>query len=149
MYSSVVCSRQNFEFKIVKKDTNSSKLKQVSVQRPHGCLILDVVYRATLSGVARVREALQHVLYECHKVFYKQLLAWILKGNLHDPFGEFIIEPVLDSDQPIDTISIASSYISSSSITTSSSTEGFAATSGSTAQGNQETASRLSRLKQE
>ena len=69
-----------------------SLVEQVRVQRPHGCLILDTVYRASLSGVARVREAHQHVLHHCHKVFYKQLLAWVLKGDLHDPYGEFIID---------------------------------------------------------
>lgn len=35
--------------------------------------------------------ALHSILYECHKVFYKQLLAWILNGNLFDPYDEFFI----------------------------------------------------------
>ena len=30
-------------------------------------------------------------------MFYKQLLAWILKGSLHDPFQEFIIEEVTET----------------------------------------------------
>merc|ERR1712198_811396 len=37
-----------------------SLVEQVEAQRPHGCLILDTVYRASLSGVARVREAHAH-----------------------------------------------------------------------------------------
>jgi len=98
----------------------SSLVDQIQVQRPHGCLILDTVYRASLSGVARVREAHQQVLHHCHKVFYKQLLAWVLKGDLHDPFHEFIIDQVpicqgnLESDQAGDAASVASNEESSS-----------------------------------
>ena len=40
-------------------------------------------------GVANVREAMQRLLHEGHKVLYKQLLNWILQGNLYDPFEEF------------------------------------------------------------
>ena len=73
-------------------------VNQVQLQKSHGCLILDVVYRASCSGVADVRETMQSILHEGHKVFYKQLLAWILKGSLHDPYQEFIIEEIKDQD---------------------------------------------------
>jgi hypothetical protein len=33
-----------------------------------------------------VRTALNTVLSELHKVLYKQLLAWLLQGNLYDPY---------------------------------------------------------------
>jgi hypothetical protein len=33
-----------------------------------------------------VRTALNTVLTELHKVLYKQLLAWLLQGNLYDPY---------------------------------------------------------------
>lgn len=36
------------------------------------------------------------LLYHGHKVLYKQLLAWLLQGNLFDPYEEFFIVP----DQP-------------------------------------------------
>merc|ERR1712080_209222 len=75
-------------------------VNQIRLQRSHGCLILDVVYRASCSGVAEVREAMQAILHEGHKVFYKQLLAWVLKGSLHDPYHEFIIEEIRDQDSP-------------------------------------------------
>ena len=73
-------------------------VNQILLQKSHGCLILDVVYRASCSGVAEVRETMQSILHEGHKVFYKQLLAWILKGSLHDPYHEFIIEEIKDQD---------------------------------------------------
>ena len=72
----------------------NSLVDKVVFQKPHGCMILDVVRRSAVDGVGDVKDALNDVLFECHKVFYKQLLAWILKGNLHDPFQEFIIEEV-------------------------------------------------------
>ena len=67
-----------------------SLVNQVKIQKSHGCLILDVIYRASCSGVAEVRETMQSILHEGHKVFYKQLLAWILKGSLHDPLSTAI-----------------------------------------------------------
>ena len=73
-------------------------VNQVKLQKSHGCLILDVVYRSSCSGVAEVRETMQSILHEGHKVFYKQLLAWILKGSLHDPYHEFIIEEIKDQE---------------------------------------------------
>lgn len=54
-------------------------------------MILDKVYQAAGSGVAGVGTALKLVLSELHKVLYKQLLAWLLQGNLYDPFNEFFI----------------------------------------------------------
>jgi hypothetical protein len=36
--------------------------------------------------VEGVRKALNTVLSELHKVLYKQLLAWLLQGNLYDPY---------------------------------------------------------------
>ena len=47
-------------------------------------LILGV--KESLSGVEGVRVALNTVLSELHKVLYKQLLAWLLQGNLYDPY---------------------------------------------------------------
>ena len=37
-----------------------------------------------------VRVALNTVLSELHKVLYKQLLAWLLQGNLYDPYQVII-----------------------------------------------------------
>ena len=34
--------------------------------------------------------ALNTVLSELHKVLYKQLLAWLLQGNLYDPYQVII-----------------------------------------------------------
>ena len=45
-------------------------------------------------GVANVREAMQRLLHEGHKVLYKQLLNWILQGNLYDPFEEFFVKSI-------------------------------------------------------
>jgi hypothetical protein len=35
---------------------------------------------------------MQRLLHEGHKVLYKQLLRWILQGNLNDPFNEFFVK---------------------------------------------------------
>ena len=61
-------------------------------RKAHGCFLLDFIYKASCSGVANVREAMQRLLHECHKVLYKQLLRWILQGSLYDPFDEFFVK---------------------------------------------------------
>ena len=66
-------------------------VREVDEEAPAGCMILDKVYQAAGSGVAGVGTALKLVLSELHKVLYKQLLAWLLQGNLYDPFNEFFI----------------------------------------------------------
>jgi len=65
-----------------------SKLQK---EQPVGVMVLDMVYKASSSGVAGVGAALRQVLAEGHKVLYKQLLAWLLQGALYDPHGEFFI----------------------------------------------------------
>jgi len=64
---------------------------QITKEKPPGCMVLDLVYKASSSGVAGVGTALKQVLAEGHKVLYKQLLAWLLQGSLYDPHGEFFI----------------------------------------------------------
>ena len=79
------------------------------------------LFRASLSGVAGVRQAHQLVLHHCHKVFYKQLLAWVLKGDLHDPYQEFIIDKVTQpSSLAPSAVSEGENADSASSVTTSS-----------------------------
>jgi len=90
-------------------------IKQLYLRRAHGCYILDIVYKASMSGVARVQEAMNKLLHEGHKVLYKQLLAWILQGSLFDPYDEFFIVPDESSANPSDQPPMATSSFSSSS----------------------------------
>ena len=73
-------------------------IQQIQFRKAHGCFILDFIYKSSCSGVANVKEAMQRLLHECHKVLYKQLLRWILQGNLYDPFEEFFVKPVENKD---------------------------------------------------
>ncbi len=77
-------------------------LHQITHRKAHGCYILDFIYKASCSGVANVREAMQRLLHECHKVLYKQLLRWILQGSLYDPFEEFFVKCADDSTNKTD-----------------------------------------------
>jgi len=66
-------------------------VQKLEQEQPPGVMVLDLVYKASSSGVAGVGAALRKVLAEGHKVLYKQLLAWLLQGALYDPNGEFFI----------------------------------------------------------
>ena len=103
-------------------------LQQLEFRKAHGCYILDFIYKASCSGneriismlllvvyenvidkfirikmffagVANVREAMTRLLHEGHKVLYKQLLRWILQGNLYDPFEEFFVKSIEKSPE--------------------------------------------------
>ena len=52
-------------------------LQQIQFRKAHGCFILDFIYKSSCSGVANVKEAMQRLLHECHKVLYKQLLRYL------------------------------------------------------------------------
>ena len=78
-------------------------LQQLEYRKAHGCYILDFIYKASCSGVANVREAMQRLLHEGHKVLYKQLLRWILQGNLYDPFEEFFVRSIENATSCDDT----------------------------------------------
>ena len=93
----------------------------VSPHSPNIFFIYVPLFRASLSGVAGFRQAHQLVLHHCHKVFYKQLLAWVLKGDLHDPYQEFIIDKVTQpSALAPSAVSEGENADSASSVTTSS-----------------------------
>ena len=66
-------------------------VSQLSSEQPAGVMILDRIYQASTSGVAGVGKGLRRVLAEGHKVLYKQLVAWLLQGQLYDPHQEFFI----------------------------------------------------------
>ena len=46
-------------------------LHQIQYRKAHGCFLLDFIYKTSCSGVANVREAMQRLLHECHKVSKK------------------------------------------------------------------------------
>ena len=46
-------------------------LHSFEYRKAHGCFLLDFIYKASCSGVANVREAMQRMLHECHKVSKK------------------------------------------------------------------------------
>ncbi|KAL4116191.1 hypothetical protein PRIC2_013189 [Phytophthora ramorum] len=62
-----------------------------------GAKILSVVYRCTSSGFPRVRKCMQELLFACHRVLFKQILAWMLYGEIVDPYREFFIKKLVDA----------------------------------------------------
>ncbi len=77
-------------------------LHEIQYKKAHGCFILDLIYKATCSGVANVKEAMQRLLHEGHKVLYKQLLRWILQGSLYDPYEEFFVQCLSENPEELD-----------------------------------------------
>ncbi|ESN90925.1 hypothetical protein HELRODRAFT_182517 [Helobdella robusta] len=69
---------------------------QVSNDRVHGCEVLDLLHKSSITGVQCVRDnilngfdfCLIRILKCCHTVLYRQLLSWMLHGELTNSTGE-------------------------------------------------------------
>ncbi|KAL3671382.1 hypothetical protein V7S43_003308 [Phytophthora oleae] len=57
-----------------------------------GAKLLGVVYQSTISGFPRVCQCMQELLYACHRVLFKQIMAWMVYGEVVDPHREFFIK---------------------------------------------------------
>ncbi|KAE9044466.1 hypothetical protein PR003_g2866 [Phytophthora rubi] len=62
-----------------------------------GAKLLSILYQSTSSGFPRVRRTMQELLYACHRVLFKQVLAWMVYGEIVDPYKEFFIKKQEDA----------------------------------------------------
>ncbi|EEY58027.1 gamma-tubulin complex component 4, putative [Phytophthora infestans T30-4] len=62
-----------------------------------GAKLLGVVYQSTSSGFPRVRKCMQELLYSCHRVLFKQMMAWMVHGEIVDPHKEFFFTMDLEA----------------------------------------------------
>ncbi|KAL7753694.1 hypothetical protein RI367_000625 [Sorochytrium milnesiophthora] len=58
----------------------------------HGCKLVNLVQKRTVTGDAAVAQAFARILHACNTVLFRQLSAWLLYGQLHDPHAEFFIK---------------------------------------------------------
>ncbi|KAK7116694.1 gamma-tubulin complex component 4-like [Littorina saxatilis] len=72
----------------------STVLEQIISHRAHGCYLLDVLYKNSVSGLPKVKDAMERILHVCNGVLYKQLCAWMIHGLSHDLHHEFFIQRV-------------------------------------------------------
>ena len=63
-----------------------------------GCKILELLHKQSACGIPFVKDLLSELLQSCHSVFYQQLSAWVLHGQVKDFFGEFFIRDVPSTD---------------------------------------------------
>ncbi|KAG6966053.1 hypothetical protein JG687_00005044 [Phytophthora cactorum] len=59
-----------------------------------GAKLLSAVYQSTSSGFPRVRQCMQELLYSCHRVLFKQMMAWMVYGEIVDPHKEFFVKKI-------------------------------------------------------
>ena len=64
-----------------------------------GCKILELLHKQSTCGIPFVKDLLAELLQSCHSVFYQQLSAWVLHGQVKDVFGEFFIREVPEVDE--------------------------------------------------
>ncbi|POM63308.1 Gamma-tubulin complex component 4, partial [Phytophthora palmivora] len=57
-----------------------------------GAKLLSLVYQRTSSGFPRVRKCMEELLYSCHRVLLKQMMTWMVYGEIVDPHKEFFIK---------------------------------------------------------
>ncbi|KAL8582321.1 hypothetical protein ACOMHN_037078 [Nucella lapillus] len=86
----------------------STVLQQIISHRAHGCYLLDILYKNSVCGLPKVKDALERILHVCHGVLLKQLCAWMIHGLSHDPHREFFIQAVSVTAHRKDNVSTAS-----------------------------------------
>ncbi|KAL8582302.1 hypothetical protein ACOMHN_037059 [Nucella lapillus] len=86
----------------------STVLQQIISHRAHGCYLLDILYKNSVCGLPKVKDALERILHVCHGVLLKQLCAWMIHGLSHDPHREFFIQAVSATAHRKDNVSTAS-----------------------------------------
>jgi gamma-tubulin complex component 4 len=57
----------------------------------HGCQIIDLVYKYTISGNEVIKDAFNRILTLNNEILYKQMREWTIYGNLDDKYDEFFI----------------------------------------------------------
>ena len=66
-------------------------LDEITSKRLHGCQIIDLVYKYTISGNEVIKEAFNRILTLTNEILYKQMREWMIYGNLDDKYEEFFI----------------------------------------------------------
>ncbi|KAF1334858.1 Gamma-tubulin complex component 4, partial [Globisporangium splendens] len=71
------------------------KIQVADEMQPSKCVggaqLLDLLYRMTSSGFPRIRKSMQDLLFNSNRILFKQILAWILYGEIVDPYNEFFV----------------------------------------------------------
>lgn len=67
---------------------------EIEEQSKRGGEILNALYQKCTSGNPIVKNMFSRILFCCHKVFYHQLNAWIVHGQLVDICEEFFIHKI-------------------------------------------------------
>ncbi|RNA08423.1 Gamma-tubulin complex component 4 [Brachionus plicatilis] len=68
-----------------------SLIDEITSKKLHGCQIVDLVYKYSISGDRLIKETFEKILTVSHEVLFKQLRDWLIFGNLNDKYAEFFI----------------------------------------------------------
>ncbi|CAH0475945.1 unnamed protein product [Peronospora belbahrii] len=84
---------------LVKKLTETLDQMQENQERwsMKGAVVMNIVHRNTRTGFPRVQKAMQELLYFCHRVLFKQMMMWMVYGEIVDPYKEFFITKLVDT----------------------------------------------------
>ena len=66
----------------------------IQEQGLRGGELLDTLYQRCISGNPVIKNMFSRILFVCHKVFYHQINAWLVHGQLIDLTEEFFIHKV-------------------------------------------------------
>ena len=52
---------------------------------------MDILHQRCVSGNPAIKNMFSRILFACHRVFFHQINAWVVHGQLVDIFDEFFI----------------------------------------------------------
>jgi gamma-tubulin complex component 4 len=75
-------------------------LTQIEQKNKHGCQILDLLYKFSISGNSLIKDTFDRLLTVCQVVMYNQMRNWMIFGILTDKYDEFFIFHDKKEDSP-------------------------------------------------
>lgn len=90
-YLNVTFLQTHLELHFVLFSAICNLLTELERKQLHGCQIIDLVYRYSISGNMVVKETCNQILRVTQEVMYKQLRDWMVCGCLNDKYEEFFI----------------------------------------------------------
>lgn len=90
-YLNVTYLQTHLETHFILFQTICNLLTELERKQLHGCQIIDLIYRYSISGNLTIKATFNELLQITQEVMYKQLRDWMVCGQLNDKYEEFFI----------------------------------------------------------
>lgn len=90
-YLNVTFLQTHLESHFILFNSICNLLHELERKQLHGCQIIDIIYRYSISGNMIIKSTFNEVLQITQETMFKQLRDWMVRGCLNDKYEEFFI----------------------------------------------------------